>query len=414
MDSKMLITKLLTTRFTLALLGCCVFAWVGPVCHGQAPQALEESPSAPQALEESPSAPQAGSRDVEKSVSVDPVRHRVKDITRLSSDRTNTLEGRGLVTGLGAGGSNSEDTAQELRNYYKRWGLNIADVAEGGVALVNISVDVPANYQEGETLTGTVSVLDEATSLFGGYLQSALLFPIGSKDAYAVASGELVVGGFSAKGDGADITKNHPTKAKVTVQIERALQNESPFSGKTFDLLLLNKDRGTAVAIEEAINAVFPRASRGLNGGVVQVCFPAEFENNKLKFVNQIEQLKVTTDSQAIVIVNESTGAIVIGENVKLSTFAFGYEDLVVTVRETPDVYLPGPFAPRNAETVVTPNTEINVTESGGNYALMEEQPTVRDLAALLNQLGVPPRDLIPILLQARDMGALQAELIIE
>lgn len=408
MDSKMPRMKILTTRTAMAFLGCCVFAWVAPLCHGQVSPDPAESPASLQASE------QPGGQPEQKSVPAKRVRHRVKDITRLSSDRTNTLEGRGLVTGLGAGGSNSEDTAQELRNYYKRWGLNIADVAEGGVALVNISVEVPANYQEGETLTGTVSVLDEATSLFGGYLQSALLFPIGSKDAYAVASGELVVGGFSAKGDGADITKNHPTKAKVTVQIERALQNESPFSGKTFDLLLLNKDRGTAVAIEEAINAVFPRASRGLNGGVVQVCFPAEFENNKLKFVNQIEQLKVTTDSQAIVIVNESTGAIVIGENVKLSTFAFGYEDLVVKVAENPDVYQPGPFAPRSAETVVTPNTEINVTESGGNYALMEEQPTVRDLATLLNQLGVPPRDLIPILLQARDMGALQAELIIE
>ncbi|MCP4477369.1 MAG: flagellar basal body P-ring protein FlgI, partial [Planctomycetaceae bacterium] len=226
-------------------------------------------------------------------------------------------------------------------------------------------------------------------------------------------SGELVVGGFSAKGDGADITKNHPTKAKVTVQIERALQNESPFSGKTFDLLLLNKDRGTAVAIEEAINAVFPKAALGLHGGVVQVCYPPEFENNKLKFVNQIEQLKVTTDSQAIVIVNQSTGAIVIGENVKLSTFLFGYEDLVVTVRDTPDVYLPLPFS-KVKDPVVTPNTEINVTESGGNYALMEEQPTVRDLATLLNQLGVPPRDLIPILTQAKDIGALQAQLIIE
>ena len=405
MDSKMLGMKILTTRTAMAFLGCCVFAWVAPLCHGQEPTDSPESLAPLQALEQPKAQP------IKRSVSANLIR--VKDITRLSSDRTNTLEGRGLVTGLGTGGSNSEDTAQALRNYYKRWGLNVQEVAEGGVALVNISVDVPANCEEGESLIGTVSVLDEATSLFGGTLQSALLYPIGSEDAYAVASGQLVVGGFSAKGDGANITKNHPTKAKVTVQIERRLQNESPFSGKTFDLLLLNDDRGTAVAIEEAINAVFPKAARGLHGGVVQVCYPPEFENNKLKFVNQIEQLKVTTDSQAIVIVNESTGAIVIGENVKLSTFAFGYEDLVVTVRENPDVYLPLPFT-KVKDPVVTPNTVINVTESGGNYALMEEQPTIRDLATLLNQLGVPPRDLIPILIQARDIKALQAQLIIE
>jgi flagellar P-ring protein precursor FlgI len=405
MDSKMLGMKIVTTRTAMAFLGCCAFAWVAPLCHGQASTDSPESLAPLQALEQPKAQP------IKRSVSANLIR--VKDITRLSSDRTNTLEGRGLVTGLGTGGSNSEDTAQALRNYYKRWGLNVQEVAEGGVALVNISVDVPANCEEGESLIGTVSVLDEATSLFGGTLQSALLYPIGSEDAYAVASGQLVVGGFSAKGDGANITKNHPTKAKVTVQIERRLQNESPFSGKTFDLLLLNDDRGTAVAIEEAINAVFPKAAQGLHGGVVQVCYPPEFENNKLKFVNQIEQLKVTTDSQAIVIVNESTGAIVIGENVKLSTFAFGYEDLVVTVRENPDVYLPLPFT-KVKDPVVTPNTVINVTESGGNYALMEEQPTIRDLATLLNQLGVPPRDLIPILIQARDIKALQAQLIIE
>ncbi|MCP4479841.1 MAG: flagellar basal body P-ring protein FlgI, partial [Planctomycetaceae bacterium] len=307
----MLGMKILTTRTAMAFLGCCVFAWVAPLCNGQEPSDPAESSASPQALEQSKARPE------QKFFPAKRVRHRVKDITRLSSDRTNTLEGRGLVTGLGAGGSGSKDTAQELRNYYKRWGLNVQEVSEGGVALVNISVDVPANYRPGEKLFGTVSVTDEATSLFGGTLKSALLYPIGSEEAYAVASGPLTVGGFTASGNAASITKNHPTKANVTVQIERALQNESPFSGKTFDLLLLNKDRGTAVAIEEAINAVFPGVSQGLDGGVVQVCFPPEFENNKLKFVNQIEQLKVTTDSQAIVVVNESTGSIVIGENVK-------------------------------------------------------------------------------------------------
>jgi flagellar P-ring protein precursor FlgI len=314
---------------------------------------------------------------------------------------------------LGVGGSNSEDTAQELRNYYKRWGLNVQEVAEGGVALVDISVDVPANYRPGEKLIGTVSVIDEATSLFGGTLKSALLYPIGSEEAYAVASGPLIVGGFTASGNAASITKNHPTKANVKVQIERALQNESPFSGKTFDLLLLNKDRGTAVAIEEAINAVFPGVSRGLDGGVVQVCFPAEFENNKLKFVNQIEQLQVTTDSQAIVVVNESTGSIVIGENVKLSTFAFGYEDLIVAVNE---MQIQGDSVPfgGSQEQKVLDRTNITATESGGDYKLMEEQPTIRDLQTALNKLGVPPRDLIPILRQAEKLGALQAELIIE
>lgn len=407
MESKMLGIKLQTTRTAILFLGCCAFAWVVPVCYGQESSDPSMS-SAPAAL------PQlASGQTAQKSAPAKRVRHRIKDITRLSSDRTNTLEGRGLVTGLGAGGSKSEDTAQELRNYYKRWGLNIDEVAEGGVALVDISVDVPANYRPGEKLIGTVSVLDEATSLYGGTLKSALLYPIGSDEAYAVASGPLTVGGFTASGDAASITKNHPTKANVTVQIERALQNESPFSGKTFDLLLLNKDRSTAVAIEEAINSVFPGVSRGLDGGVVQVCFPAEFENNKLKFVNQIEQLKVATDSQAIVVVNESTGSIVIGENVKLSTFAFGYEDLIVTVSETQDVSQANSFAGQG-ETVVTPITDISATESGGDYKLMEEQPTIRDLQKLLNQLGVPPRDLIPILVQARKLGALQAELILE
>jgi flagellar P-ring protein precursor FlgI len=120
----------------------------------------------------------------------------------------------------------------------------------------------------------------------------------------------------------------------------------------------------------------------------------------------------VLTDSRAVVVINESTGSIVIGKHVKLSTFTFGYEDLIVTVNETPIVSQPGPFSEGTTE--VLQRTEITATESGGDYKLMAEQPTVQDLQNLLNQLGVPPRDLIPILEQAARLGALQAELVLE
>ena len=397
-------------QFALTLLvGCGMICFGGSICVGQAaanPADTVQIPNPPQSLSS------GAGRSLARSTSAPIIKHRIKDITRLSSDRTNRLSGLGLVLGLGNGGSKSADTAQALRNYYKNNEIIIEDVAEGGAALVTVSLDVPANYRPGEKLIGTVAASDESTSLYGGVLVSTILRVYPDGEGYAVASGPLTVGGFSVGGEGASVTKNHPTKAKVSVQIERKLQNESPFSSKTFDLLLLNKDRSTAVAIEEAINAVFPGASKGLDSGVVQVCFPAEFEKNKLKFVSQIERLKVLTDSRAVVVINESTGSIVIGKHVKLSTFTFGYEDLIVTVNETPIVSQPPPFS--GGTTEVLELTEITATESGGDYKLMAEQPTVQDLQNLLNQLGVPPRDLIPILEQAARLGALQAELVLE
>jgi flagellar basal body P-ring protein FlgI len=221
-------------QFALTLLvGCGMICFGGSICFGQAaanPADTVQIPNPPQSLSSGPG------RSLARSTSAPIIKHRIKDITRLSSDRTNRLSGLGLVLGLGNGGSKSADTAQALRNYYKNNEIIIEDVAEGGAALVTVSLDVPANYRPGEKLIGTVAASDESTSLYGGVLVSTILRVYPDGEGYAVASGPLTVGGFSVGGEGASVTKNHPTKAKVSVQIERKLQNESPFSSKTFDL----------------------------------------------------------------------------------------------------------------------------------------------------------------------------------
>ena len=188
--------------------------------------------------------------------------------------------------------------------------------------------------------------------------------------------------------------------------------DQSPaFPDSTFRLLLTNKDYATAYRIADAINERFPNHARARDSGSVDVMFPYQYQRRKMDFVVGIQDLRIIPDVPARVVVNQNTGTIVVGHNVKLTHVAFANENLVVTTAESPIASQPAPLS--NGQTAILDRTQVTATQTGGTYNVLNEQPTVADLATMLNQMGIPPRDFINILRQIEAAGHLQAELIV-
>jgi flagellar P-ring protein precursor FlgI len=229
---------------------------------------------------------------------------------------------------------------------------------------------------------------------------------------YAVAGGPVNLSGFSASGAGGGVSKNHDTSGKVEAQIEVEMSTEPAFPGNKFRLLLLNKDYATAHRIANEINRYFPGSAWAGDPSRVEVTFPPTMIQEKLAFVTKIGSLTVAPDEPARVVINQKTGTIVVGQNVKLSRVVFANENLVITTNETPIASQPAPFS--QGQTAILPRTQLTATETGGTYNQLSHNSTVGDLANILNTLGVRPRDLINIFHDLRASGALQAQLILE
>lgn len=336
---------------------------------------------------------------------------RVKDMTTIEGHRPNRVTGFGLVTGLKNSGGKSALTRDLARNMLRNFDILAANVPSSSLSVVAVTADIPPFAREGETITATASVFDDASSLYGGELQSTVLKGFDG-EAYAVAGGALTVGGFSASGAAASVTKNHDTAAKVHARVEIAIDTAPPFPGNTFCLLLANKDYTTAVRIAAEINRRFPQHAHPLDQGRVEVAFPYPYRNRPLDFVVLVNNLKVVPDIPARVVINQKTGTIVVGRHVQLSRIMFANDNLIITTSETPQVSQPNPLS--NGQTVAVPRTELTVTETGGRYNVVNDTTTVGDLARALNTLGVSPQDLIGIFQSIEASGALQAELIIQ
>jgi flagellar P-ring protein precursor FlgI len=291
----------------------------------------------------------------------------------------------------------------------KRLGILSDNIPPGSLSLVMVNAEIPPFVRVGEKIDATVAVYDGAAGLFGGQLLwTELQGPDGQ--VYAVAAGPLRVNGFSAGGAAGGVSKNHDTTAQVQAQVERAVDQGQAFPENWFRLLLINNDYTTAQRIAAAINQYFPGHARALDQGSVQVFFPEKFQYSKLDFVAYIHELRVVPDSAARVVINQKTGTIVFGQNVRLSNIAFANENLIVTTAENPIASQPAPLS--DGQTVVLPRSQVTVAETGGKYNSLHQQLTVGDLAAALNAIGVSPQDLIAIFEGIKDSGALQAELI--
>ena len=341
---------------------------------------------------------------------------RIKDIADVEGVRDNQLVGYGLVVGLDGTGDtlrNAAFTRQALNSMLERFNINVreADLRTGNVAAVIVTAELPPFSMQGTRLDVTVSALGDADSLQGGVLIATPLMAANA-EVYAVAQGSLAVGGFSAEGDAASVTRGVPTNGRIAngAVIEREI--EWDLAGQeTVRLALRNPDFTTARRVAEAINAFLgARAASADNPSTVSLSRPSGFSGNMVSLIAEVEQLRVATDMRARVIIDESTGTIVMGENVRVSTVAIAQGGLTITVSETPQVSQALPFAP-GGETIEVPRTDVQVQEDVGDLGVLEGSVTLRELVDGLNALGVSPRDMITILQTIKAAGALQAEI---
>jgi len=344
---------------------------------------------------------------------------RIKDIADFEGVRDNLLVGYGLVVGLNNTGDNVQNdayTRASLMGMLERLGIFTRDqtqqILPKNIASVMVTAKLPAFARQGSTIDVTVSALGDATSLLGGTL---LVSPLvaADGDVYAVAQGQLTLGGFSAGGQAATVTKAIPTAARIANGgiVEREVSFDMTKMEAVY-IQLRNPDFTTARRIAQAINAFLgTEAAAPTDPSNVRIVVPARYRNNSVALITDIEQLPVEPDQTARVVIDEHTGTIVMGENVRISTVAIAQGNLTIRITETPQVSQPAPFSATGTTTVV-PRTEVNVEEGQNNkMSVVGSGVTLQELVNGLNALGIGPRDLISILQAVKAAGALQAEI---
>jgi flagellar P-ring protein precursor FlgI len=336
---------------------------------------------------------------------------RVKDITFIQGDRVNHVSGEGLVFGLSGTGGKSEQTQAMATNYFLRKGLQIDNANTKSMSAVMVLGKLPAFARKGDIIQVTVSVADDASSLRGGTLNQTALRGL-DDEIYAIAQGPIIGGGVSAQGNAGSVQKNHPTVGVCEAVVEREIGCAQIARNGRIRLVLRNKDYATATRIANGLNGVFPQHARALDSGTVDIVIPQTFQQNLPSFISMIGELRVRPDLPARVVINQKTGTIVMGQDVKVSRVLFASENIVIATNELPVASQPAPFS--DGQTVVLPRTNIDIVETGGSYNVWREGLTVGDLANALNTLAVSPNTLINIFTSLRNQGALQAELVIE
>ena len=342
---------------------------------------------------------------------------RIKDIADVEGVRDNQLVGYGLVVGLNGTGDRLDSavfTRQSLIGMLERLGVNTRDqeskLQTKNVAAVMVTANLPAFARSGSRIDIAVSALGDAKDLTGGVL---LVTPLLGADGevYAVGQGALATSAIAARGAAASITRGVPTSARIangaTVEREVAFQLGTR---PTLRFGLRNPDLTTARRIADAIN-------RTLGGGVARATDPRTVTlalngQDPIDILGRIEDLRIEPDSPAVVVIEEASGTIVMGANVRISTVAIAQGNLTIRVSETPQVSQPGPFS--NGQTAVVPRTSIQVDDQADRkLGILRGGVTLRDLVASLNALGVGPRDMISILQSIKAAGALQADLLV-
>ncbi|RIK97956.1 MAG: flagellar biosynthesis protein FlgA [Proteobacteria bacterium] len=340
---------------------------------------------------------------------------RIKDLANIEGVRQNQLIGYGLVVGLNGTGdtlNNIPFTKQSLQAMLERMGVNIrgATIRTGNVAAVMVTGNLPAFGTQGTRMDVTVSALGDAKSLQGGTL---LVTPLLGADGnvYAVAQGSLAIGGFQAEGAAASITRGVPTVGRIAngAIIEREIEfalNRLP----NIRLALRNADFTTAKRIAAAVNDYLgSRTAEPLDPSTVQLSVPKEFKGNVVALLTEIEQLQVEPDLAAKIVIDERSGIIVMGRDVRVATVAVAQGNLTVTISESPQVSQPNPLS--RGQTVVTPNTRVGVQEDGKKLAVVKNGVSLQQLVDGLNSLGIGPRDLIGILQAIKAAGAIEADI---
>ena len=337
---------------------------------------------------------------------------RIKDIAHVSGIRDNQVVGYGIVTGLASTGDNSRSTQITNQNLLNNLGTtieNFNEIKKGNAAAVIVTATIPPFAKNGDRIDVIVSSMADAKSLEGGILvQTQLMAPNG--EVIAVAQGPISVGGTDQSGGGSRVRTSITTSGRIPsgAIIERDINTTI---GDEYGIkLVLNKPDFTMVSrVTQAINTNLAPA-RAIDGNSIQVTIPVNFQNNRVGFLSMIENLVVTAnDNPAKVIVNERTGTVVIGNEVKLLPAAIAHGNLTVSIKTDYNVSQPNPFAPMGADTVVTGTSEIEVTKEAGKIIELPANSNLSQLVRALNSIGVTPFDLISILQALKAAGSLQA-----
>jgi len=343
---------------------------------------------------------------------------RIKDLASIAGVRSNQLVGYGIVVGLNGTGDQTSQTpftVQSLRNMLAQFGITLPPNVNPqlkNIAAVSVHADLKAFAKQGQTIDVTVSSIGNANSLRGG---SLLMTPLKGVDGkvYAIAQGNLVVGGFGAAADGSSITVNVPSAGRIPngATVERVVPN--PFGrGNEVVLNLHQADFTTATRMALSINkTIGPGTARPIDATSISVNAPIK-ASQRVSYVSLIENLQVAPGAAAAkVIINSRTGTVVIGQNVTVDPAAVSHGSLVVTISASPIVSQPGPLA--GGDTVVVPQADIAIEEQDNKMFLFNPGVSLDEIVRAVNQVGAAPGDLVAILEALKQSGSLKAELII-
>ncbi|WP_242139748.1 flagellar basal body P-ring protein FlgI [Sphingomonas sp. TREG-RG-20F-R18-01] len=340
---------------------------------------------------------------------------RIKDVVDVENVRPNQLVGYGIVVGLAGTGDrtrNAPFTEESLQAMLERMGVNVrgSPLKTQNVAAVSITATMPPFARAGSRIDVTVSAIGDATSLQGGTLIVSSLRALDG-EIYAVAQGPLAVSGFKAQGAGASVSRGVATSARIADGA--IIEREVPYalrSATTLKLALKNPDFTTANTIAAAVNGRFAGTATVLDPATVELRSSSGFPGSVVDLVGAIENLPVKVDQPARVVINEASGTVVMGADVRISPVAIAQGGLTISVTESPVVSQPAPLS--NGQTTTVPRTAISVDDgSKASLGLVGGEPTLAALVSGLNTLGVSPRDLITILQAVKSAGALQADI---
>ena len=351
---------------------------------------------------------------------------RIKDIVSIKGVRSNPLTGFGVVVGLNGTGDASNLTTQALNNWLRRHNIkpgSLGDLSSKNIASVAVTASLGPFARQGSTVDLTVSAIGNTKSLQGGVLLATELMGQ-DRQVHAVGQGAIMVGGFAAAGKSASITKNHVTVGTIPNggHVEKEELATFVENGEV-TLQLRNPDFATANEIAKIVNTLHPNSAHAPDAGAVRVVVPKDMGKTKVaNLITSIGALTVNVDAPALVVINERTGTIIVGQNVAISAVAISHGNLTIILREEEKVVPGAPFS--KGASMKERSSHITAVEDAGNTGdgkgpktkkkilhYIDRQPKVKELADAINSMGVTPRDLISIFVALKKAGALQAEL---
>lgn len=338
---------------------------------------------------------------------------RIKEVAALEGVRDNQLMGYGLVVGLNGTGDKRQTffSAQTLANMLDRMGVQVSPTAilVRNTAAVMVTATLPPFAQPGTRIDVSVAAIGDSTNLQGGLL---LLTPLKAADGrvFAAAQGSVLTGGFAAGGGGNRTTVNHPTAGRVPDGAIVEAAAPSVIGGETIRLQLRKADFTTAARLASAINSAFSSGVASCtNAGLVEVKVPEDWSSRRVEFVAAIENLSIETDSRLRVVVNERTGTVVLGKDVRISPVSILHGNLTVEIQTTFAVSQPQPFS--DGQTTTVPDVKLGAREDLARNIQLKDGATVEQLVQSLLAIGSTPRDVIAVLQALKSAGALQAEI---